>query len=136
MDSNEEVILRLEQFYTKELIPTLEKQMEKATLEVEAEAKKECPVDDGQLRASIESRVEANENSIEGYIGSNLFYAPYVHQGTGIYAAEGNGRKTPWIYTDENGNAIKTVGSKPNPFLQRAIDNKKNEVEELFKGVF
>ncbi len=44
----------------------------------ENESKKNCPVDDGTLRASISHDVE--EDTV--YIGSNVEYAGYVHQGT------------------------------------------------------
>ena len=45
---------------------------------VENESKAICPVDDGTLRASITHQVE--ENTV--YIGSNVEYASYVHEGT------------------------------------------------------
>ena len=66
---------------------------------VEAQAKVNCPVDDGQLRQSIGSEVKGNI----GAIGTNVEYAPYVHQGTGIYAVNGDGRKTRWKYQDAKG---------------------------------
>ena len=46
---------------------------------VENESKAICPVDDGTLRASITHQVE--ENTV--YIGSNVEYASWVHEGTG-----------------------------------------------------
>lgn len=54
-----------------------------------------------------------------GYVGSNLEYAPYVHQGTGIYAKDGNSRKqVPWVYySEKDGQRHVTKGTKPRPFL-------------------
>lgn len=72
-----------------------------ACIVVERAAKEKCPVGDtGNLRGSITSEW----NDEEGRVGTNLFYAPYVHQGTGIYAINGDGRKdVPWRYQDEFG---------------------------------
>ena len=44
---------------------------------VEAQAKVNCPVDDGQLRQSIGSEIKGNI----GAIGTNVEYAPYVELG-------------------------------------------------------
>lgn len=59
-----------------------------ATLMVETSAKRLCPNDTGELRGSITSYVKGNT----GVVGTNCSYAIYVHQGTGIYAANGDGR--------------------------------------------
>lgn len=111
--------------------------METACLVVEAEAKKNCPVDMGQLRASITSEVEVNKSGITGYIGSNLDYAPYVHNGTGIYALNGSGRKTPWGYEAKAGKYKGfhwTHGQRPNQFLENAKLSKKDSVEQILGG--
>lgn len=112
--------------------------MEKVCLFLEAESKKNCPPSiTGNLRASITHVVEAAEDGkIVGYIGSNLDYAPYVHQGTGIYALEGNGRKNvPWTYYDERkGEWVSTEGIKPTPFIQKAIDDNRDTIMNYFKG--
>lgn len=62
---------------------------------VEAEAKRNCPTGEGtpQLRDSITHEIESDGNTVTGYVGTNVSYAPYVHQGTGIYAVNGDGRK-------------------------------------------
>jgi phage gpG-like protein len=70
--------------------------MKKACLLVENDAKRNCPVDTGRLRQSITHRIEGST----GIVGTNVEYAPYVEYGTGKHALGGNGRKTPWAYTD------------------------------------
>lgn len=105
------------------------KALNKSCLVVENEAKKQCPVDKGQLRSSITHEVEDNV----GYIGTNVMYAPYVEYGTGIFASEGNGRDTPWSYQDDEGNWHTTVGQKPQPFLKTALDKQKKNVIKIFK---
>ena len=96
---------------------------------VEAQAKINCPVDDGQLRQSIGSEIKGNI----GVIGTNVEYAPYVHQGTGIYAVNGAGRKTRWKYQDAKGEWHSTIGQPPNPFLEKALDANREEIIDTFK---
>jgi len=58
-----------------------------ATLFVQSEAKKRAPVDTGRLRASIMPNVRTlRGGTIQGAVGSNLEYAPYIEMGTGVFA--------------------------------------------------
>jgi len=107
--------------------------LEKACLIVETDAKKKCPVDEGLLRAGISHDVSENAQEIRGKIGSNLEYAPYVHQGTGIYAVNGDGRKDPWGYKSESpkySGFHRTVGQKPQPFLKDAVEENKQNITD------
>lgn len=111
--------------------------MERACLIVERKAKQDCPVDMGVLRASITSEVEVTSGAIIGRIGSNEEYAPYVHNGTGIYAVEGNGRRTPWAYNVRAGRHRGfhvTVGQRPQPFLKNAIFSSQGEILRMLGG--
>ena len=107
----------------------IQRALTKSCLMVEAQAKVNCPVDDGQLRQSIGSEIEGNI----GVIGTNVEYAPYVHQGTGIYAVNGDGRKTRWKYQDAKGEWHSTIGQPPNPFLEKALDANREEIIDTFK---
>lgn len=113
--------------------------MEQACLAVEADSKKNCPVADGTLRESITHAVEENEDgeTVSGYVGSNLEYAPYIHNGTGIFAAEGNGRKeVPWVYYDEKtGEFVSTEGIHPTPFIQDAVEKNRADIIRYFGGI-
>lgn len=104
------------------------KALNRACLVVENEAKRLCPVDTGDLRSSITHEV----NNDVGIVGTNKEYAPYVEFGTGIFASEGNGRDTPWSYQDDKGEWHTTVGQKPQPFLEIAIQTKKKLVIKVF----
>lgn len=132
-----EVEENLQRFMETQLPNGLLEGMEKACLKVEADSKKNCPVEKGTLRQSITHATEVKEEyGIMGYVGSNLEYAPYVHQGTGIYAKEGNGRKdVPWRYKDAEGKWYTTEGIKPKPFIQDAVDDNRGAIIEFFKGV-
>jgi len=95
---------------------------------VEAPAKRNAPIDQGRLRGSIVT--VDDKDAIR--TGSNVKYAPYVEFGTGIYAENGNGRKTPWAYKygGKKGSAgwRMTVGNKPQPYLRPAFDEGKDKV--------
>lgn len=49
------------------------------------EAMRRCPVDEGRLRASLDLAVEAHATTVTARVGSDLDYAIYVHEGTGLY---------------------------------------------------
>lgn len=48
-----------------------------------------APVDDGPLRASLRTKMEASTRVVRGWVYSDLEYALYVHEGTGIYGPKG-----------------------------------------------
>ena len=96
---------------------------------MENTAKQDCPVDTGQLRASITHEVEG----LVGVVGTNVEYAVYVEYGTGEKAAAKNGRQTPWCYKDEEtGEWIWTKGQKPQTFLNRALRKNSKAIKKLY----
>jgi len=104
--------------------------LDKATYIVENKAKELCPVgDSGQLRQSISHRIEDRE----GYVYTNVHYAPYVEYGTGIYAMYGNGRKTPWSYQDLEGEWHTTEGMEPMPYLHPALEQTRQDIVRIFR---
>lgn len=54
-----------------------------------SDARRRCPVDEGRLRASLASEIRVEPGTIIGRVGTNVEYALYVHEGTGIYAGKG-----------------------------------------------
>ena len=88
-----------------------------------------CPVDTSWLSQNISYKLMDEEC----YIGTNIEYAPYVEYGTGIYAENGDGRKTPWIWTDKNGDTHFTRGQKPQPFLRPAAQDHAKEYLGILK---
>jgi len=134
-DDND-VLKNLDKFIKQGLSDEVKKGMEKACIYVEGNAKRNTPAGDGQLRQSITHEVVEENGDIVGYIGTNVEYAPYLHQGTGIYAVNGDGRKeVPWRYQDVKGRWYTTEGQKSNPFMQKAIDDSKSEIEKFFEGL-
>ncbi len=126
-----EVKLNLDKVIEKLLPEAIAKGLELGSQIVENDAKRNAPVNDGVLRASITHEVD-KENGI-AVIGSNVEYGMYVHEGTGIYTE--NGRQTPWMYTTADGETYTTVGQKPNPFLQDAIDSNIDNILRQFENL-
>ena len=75
--------------------------VDKACLFVEGEARRKAPRRTGNLRRSIESKVENNGDEIVGTVFTPLEYAPYVEYGTGLFAESGGRKDVPWAYKDE-----------------------------------
>lgn len=111
----------------------VEAAMQKCCALVERSAKQKAPKDTGALRNSISSKVENTDGAIRGVVFTPLEYAPYVEYGTGLFAEEG-GRKTPWIYEDEEtGEKIFTRGQHPQPFLRPALNENREKITRLLK---
>ncbi|MCJ0932924.1 HK97 gp10 family phage protein [Virgibacillus halodenitrificans] len=79
------------------------------------------PVDDGNLRDSVE--IDFSNDGLSARLDIGAEYAIYVNFGTGIYAEEGNGRKTPWVYwSNKLGRFVYTEGQKAQEFWGPSID--------------
>lgn len=104
---------------------------------MEAEAKERCPVQTGELRRSIMTEINADTDQIEGKVGTTLDYAPYIHEGTGIYSRTGAGRKdVPWVYySPKDGKFHSTSGVKSRPFLEEAANAIAPRITEFFGEV-
>lgn len=61
----------------------LKKGMGLAVKKVQGDAKDLAPVDQGQLRNSIYTKVEEKDDEVTGIVYTNVEYAPYVEFGTG-----------------------------------------------------
>lgn len=124
---------------TAEIITRTIAKMQLVCQEVVRETKKNCDsiTDLGYLRASIFSQVGFDGSGIVGRVASSSEIAVYVHQGTGLYAVNGDGRKTPWGYEVLSGKYKGfhwTHGQKPNPFLQKARDENKDKILGILAG--
>lgn len=108
----------------------INKALGKACAVVERSARQKAPKDTGELRRSIESKVE----HLEGVVFTTEEYAPYVEFGTGLFAEEGNGRKdVPWHYKDDKGNWHTTSGMHPKPFMRPALHENRELIKRILK---
>jgi hypothetical protein len=93
-------------------------------------------VDTGKLRSSINSNLIVRPEGLAVRVGTNVYYARYVHDGTGLYGPKHtliypkHGKVLVWrskIYGAKKGKwAGKVVvrytrGMRPNPFLADAL---------------
>lgn len=130
--NSEEVKRRIEEVCSALLPEALVRGLTEACQIVENDAVRNCPVDDGILKASL--NYDVAQDGSNGIVGTNVEYAPYVHEGTGIYAKGGNGRQTPWTYKTPDGKYHTTEGQKPNPFLQDSLDTNMSNILQCFVG--
>ena len=108
--------------------------VDKACLLVEGEARRKAPRRTGNLRRSIDSKVENNGDEIIGTIFTPLEYAPYVEYGTGLFAESGGRKDVPWAYVDEKtGKLIWTSGQHPKPFMRPALNENRERIIGLIR---
>ncbi|MFE2930610.1 HK97 gp10 family phage protein [Streptomyces sp. NPDC059278] len=92
------------------------------------QARRRAPVDNGMLRTSIRESVAVRGSLVVGEVYSDLEYAAYVHEGTGIYGPTGQpirpvrARVLSWQPRGGPRAFARSVkGQRPNPFLLRAL---------------
>lgn len=101
------------------------------------QAKRNCPVDEGTLRASITYAVLPSPQYVLGRVGTPIEYGLYQHEGTGVFGPKGRPitpiRRQYLRFEVKSGTAA--VGSRPlvfarsvrgvppNPFLLRALES-------------
>ena len=100
--------------------------LEEASGELEAQVKRNTKVDTGKTKGSWEHVV--HEHKLEAEVGSRYKNGLWEEFGTGIYALNGNGRKTKWVYKTPDGKYHTTVGKKPRRALYNAYNTKKNQI--------
>jgi HK97 gp10 family phage protein len=96
---------------------------------VEKAAKEKAPKDTGELRRSIESRIEG----LTGVVFTPLEYAPYVEYGTGLFAVHGGRTDVPWSYQDDKGDWHSTNGQHPQPYMEPALNENREEILRILK---
>lgn len=102
------------------------KGMQKATLLVEGDAKDLCAVDTGQLRNSINSKVEVSNGEVIGIVGTNVSHGAYVEFGTGQ-----RGAASPQPPEVDVSYSQDWVGMEAQPFLYPALRQNKDNITKL-----
>jgi HK97 gp10 family phage protein len=116
--------------------------LHQAGKKIQADAKRICPVDTGQLRESIVEGVEIGGDKISEIIGTRSDHAVYVEFGTGPKGAASSGgsapgtdvqyRTTGWSYEDKKtGEWRHTNGQPARPFLYPAFKQNEAGVEDF-----
>ena len=97
---------------------------------VKNRAQRLCPVDNGRLKKSIEVEMAVEGGVPVARVGTNVEYALYVHEGTGIHGSRGRpitpvrakalrftaGRNGPTLFRRQ------VAGQRGVPFLTDALD--------------
>jgi hypothetical protein len=84
-------------------------------------------IDTGLLRSSIQVRMLLMNGSIAVDISTNVFYARFVHDGTGLYGPRHrmivpiNAKVLRWTNGRKTVFSMKSRGMRPNPFLKNAL---------------
>lgn len=85
-------------------------------------------IDTGTLRSSITTQLFTLSGKPAVRVGTNVFYALYVHDGTGIYGPRGryitpvSAKFLSWkLKGGKRVFALKVKGMPPNPFLKDAV---------------
>lgn len=89
----------------KEIEEKLNQALKQACVLVQNSAREKCPVDTGNLRNSITWDCE----DLEGVVGTNVEYAPYVEAGTSVMQAQA--------------------------FLNPALEENKDKIQKMFQGL-
>lgn len=118
----------------RELLDRVLKGVNLACAHVESVAKENCPKKTGNLMQSIRSEAVLEGDTAQGAVGTNVEYAVYVHEGTGMYSRTGMGRAGKWRYRDTAGQWHTTSGSPPNPFLENAYLREGGTVKEIVES--
>lgn len=105
--------------------------MRRATLLVQASAKRKAPVDTGRLRASITPEVQTRADGVVGIVGSNVKYAPFVELGTRRHFVPGRYIGT-WARRHGLPEGGLVVSGKAQPFLQPAFEE---NAERIFQAL-
>lgn len=126
----------IEQIFMKlEGMDNLEGKLKNVAKLVEDDAKQNAPKGDtGNLSDHIYSEVEREGDVLTATIYATEEYAPYQEYGTGLFAENGNGRKTPWAYENDKGELVFTRGNRPHPFMRPALQENRETIIRYLKG--
>ena len=100
----------------------IERAVQRGCITVQAAAKLLCPVDSGELRNSIMTKVEVSNNNVIGKVYTNKEYAPYVEFGTGSRGEASYDGEVDVTYNTE------WAGQPAQPYLYPALKNNEDEV--------
>ena len=108
--------------------------LEEAAGELESQAMRNTRVDTGQTKGAWSHKIE--ESALQAIVGNPLENAIWEEFGTGEYAVNGNGRKTPWRYQDVRGNWHTTKGKRPSRAFEKAKAEAEPKILQAAKETF
>ncbi len=110
--------------------------MRATVLVVEAQGKATSPVKTGTLRRSITNQVSGGGGAVVGIVGTNVPYAIYVHEGTRARViVPVNKKALYWPGARHPVRRVNHPGITANPFLRRALQQKRGDIMTLWRGL-
>lgn len=141
----------------------IKKTMGEAVALVQAAARDNCPVNDGELRQSIAVDIEEEPNKLIGVVFTPKKYAFYVENGTGPKGAADHAGISPdvnpvykssgwWVHEDmvgrataekyrwfsidtKDGRFYHVLGQRAQPFLYPALKDNEEIIRQMFSEV-
>ena len=124
-------LVRALQTFTDKTIDDAERGISETAMLLNTEASSRAPVDEGNLKNSIQSEIGGLEATV--MVGAS--YGIFVEYGTGVYAKGPGGsraKKIPWSYKGADGKWYTTYGMRAQPFWFPSID----VARKYFKNYF
>ena len=121
-------LARALQVFSDKTIEDAERGISETAMLLNTEASSRAPVDEGNLKNSIQSEI----GGLEATVMVGAFYGVYVEYGTGIYTSNSRAKKIPWSYKGADGNWYTTYGMRAQPFWFPSID----VARKYFKNYF
>jgi HK97 gp10 family phage protein len=107
--------------------------LDRASIALQNQARGLAPVDTGRLRNSIGREIDRGIPPRYARVGTNTFYAPFVHEGTRPHwppiAPLRRWAKRHGVNPYALQRAIATRGTRPRPFLRDAVAEAQPEIE-------
>ena len=124
-------LVRALQVFSDKTVDDAERGVSETAMLLNTEASSRAPVDEGNLKNSIQSEIGGLEATV--MVGAS--YGIFVEYGTGVYAKGPGGsraKKIPWSYKGADGKWYTTYGMRAQPFWFPSID----VARKYFKNYF
>ena len=124
-------LARALQVFSDKTIDDAERGISETAMLLNTEASSRAPVDEGNLKNSIQSEIGGLEATV--MVGAS--YGIFVEYGTGVYSKGPGGsraKKIPWTYKGADGKWYTTYGMRAQPFWFPSID----VARKYFKNYF
>lgn len=123
--------------HTPEVLAALQNAIDRALVAIGEDAEtyaKETITQSGRVdTGNLLNSINHNEGDDFVAVGTNVNYAIWHEVGTGVYAEDGKGRKSPWAFKDRNGEWHYTKGIKPLHFIRNSIADHVDHYKDLLK---
>lgn len=132
----------LQRLSEEEILDAAKPGMQKGLSLIHADAQANCPVDTGELREKIKTRMHKKDGVLTGEVYSGAPHGIYVEMGTGPkgeanhagvnpeWAAGVTYRPNGWVYPTKDGEFRFTRGMPARPFLYPAFKANQKSVQD------